>query len=417
LSFADTYFKRFQSGNILIKEKPNKNLFLSIVIPSFNEDFLCKSLQSIKNCTLPEKSVEVIVIINSSEDTPSDILNKNRKTYKNAQKFAEENGSEKLRFFIINLENLPKKFAGVGLARKTGMDEALRRYNLLNKPNGLIAGFDADALLQKNYLTEIENYFSKYPKTNAVSINFEHPLTGNDFDEKVYKSIINYELHLRYFVEALRFANFPFAFHTIGSSFAVKADIYAKQGGMNRKKAGEDFYFLQKIIPLGNYGEINTTKVIPSPRISDRVPFGTGAAVSKMIETNSRDFGTYNFDSFLLLKSFFSDINKLFSDFSVNNTPEPMYDFLKLNNFENDLLIIKSNSPNINRFKKRFFDWFNAFRVIKFLNFSHENYYQKKTVQQEAETLLKKYHPEINIPETEKELLLLYRKIQTKTVF
>ena len=415
MSFADTYFKRFQSGSTFISEKPNEDLFLSIVIPSFNEDYLCKSLQSIKNCKSPEKSVEVIVIINSSEDTPADILNKNKKTYKDALKFAEKNNSERLKFFIINLENLPGKFAGVGLARKTGMDEALRRFNFSNKPEGLIAGFDADALLEKNYLTEIENYFSKYPKTNAASINFEHPLAGNDFEEEIYKSIINYELHLRYFIESLRFANFPFAFHTIGSSFVVKADVYAKQGGMNRKKAGEDFYFLQKIIPLGNYGEINTTKVIPSPRISDRVPFGTGAAVSKMIETNARDFGTYNFDSFLLLKSFFSDIDKLFSDSSLNNIPEPMQNFLNINNFENDLVKIKSNSSNINSFKKRFFDWFNAFRVIKFLNFSHEKHYQKVPVQYEAETLLKKYYPKINIPETEKELLLLYRKIQTQT--
>lgn len=414
MSFANTYFNRFQSGNILINEKPEKDLLLSIVIPVFNEDELCKSLQSIKNCNTPENSVEIIVIINSSENTSEKIILKNKETYEKALIFAEKNNSRKLKYFIYNIENLPKKFAGVGLARKIGMDEALRRFNINNKANGLIAGFDADTLLEKNYLREIENYFRKYPKTNAASIHFEHPVKGDEFPENIYKNIINYELHLRYFVEALRFANFPFAFHTIGSSFVVRADIYAKQGGMNRKKAGEDFYFLQKIIPLGNYGEINTTKVIPSPRISDRVPFGTGAAVSKMIENNTHDFGTYNFDSFIVLKDFFAGIHLYYENFSINKISEPIHNFLILNNFETDLKKIKKNSPSVKIFRKRFFDWFNAFRVIKFLNYAHENYYTKMKVQEEARKLLKIFHPKINIPETEKDLLLLYREIQAK---
>ncbi len=415
MSFANTYFKRFKTEKELISEKPETDLFLSIVIPAFNENELCKSLQSIKNCELPEKSVEVIVVINSSKNTEEKIKIKNRETYKKALEFAQKNSSLQLKFFILNFENFPPKFAGVGLARKTGMDEALHRFNSLKKPQGLIAGFDADAEVEKNYLVEIEKYFTKFPKIKAASIYFEHPIQGNNFPKTIYKNIINYELHLRYFVEALRFANFPFAFHTIGSSFAVRADIYARQGGMNRKKAGEDFYFLQKIIPLGTYGEINSTKVIPSPRLSDRVPFGTGAAISKMIKENKNDFGTYDFETFILLKQFFSKIDTFYNNFSYHEIDDKMKSFLKKNKFEEDLKKILANSPNLKIFKKRFFDWFNAFRVIKFLNFVHEEYYTKKNVRSEAEKLLKYRHPEIKIPETEKELLLLYRKIQHKS--
>ena len=417
MAFADTYFKRFQTGKFFIKENPAEDLFLSIVIPAYNEDELCKSLQSILDCQLPEKSVEVLVILNSSESTPTEIILKNRETYQKAKQFAEHNSTKKLKFCILNIENLPKKFAGVGLARKSGMDEALQRFNSINKPDGLIAGFDADALLEKNYLRQIEDYFRINQKTNAVSINLEHPIEGKEFSKKIYRNIINYELHLRYFVEAMRFVNFPFAYHTIGSSFVVKADIYAKQGGMNRKKAGEDFYFLQKIIPLGNYGEINTTKVIPSPRMSDRVPFGTGAAISKMIKNNTDDFGTYNFDAFILLKAFFADLDTYFDNFTLSKISEPMKNFLTVNNFVIDLEKIKANSPNLLIFRKRFFAWFNAFRLIKFLNFAHETYYQKEKVKIASEKLLKKYRSEINIPETEKELLLLYREIQTKLSF
>ncbi|NOZ35871.1 MAG: glycosyltransferase [Chlorobi bacterium] len=417
MAFSDTYFKRFQTGKIQIAEKPSADLFLIIIIPSYNEDELCKSLQSISNCALPDKSVEVIVVINSSENTATDIVQKNRETYKKALAFAEKNNTSKLNFFILQEENLPQKFAGVGLARKIGMDEALHRFNLLNNPNGLIAGFDADALLKNNYLTEIEDYFNRNPRTNAASVNFEHPINGTDFSKEIYQNIINYELHLRYFIEALRFVKFPFAYHTIGSSFVVRADIYAKQGGMNRKKAGEDFYFLQKIIPLGNYGEINTATVVPSPRLSDRVPFGTGAAISKMIENNTDDFGTYNFDVFILLKTFFEKTGEFYKNSGYSDFSHIIIEFLNMNNFQTDLNKIKNNSPNITIFKKRFFDWFNAFRVIKFLNFAHEKYYIRQKVKSEAVKLLQIYHPEIKIPETEKDLLLLYREIQKKTSY
>ncbi len=417
MSFANTYFKRFQAKESIIKKLPSKNLFLTVVIPVFNEPDLCSSLQSLKDCIMPKQTVEVIVLINSAENSSENIVLKNMETYKKAKKFASKNNDNKICFHILNFENLPKKFAGVGLARKIGMDEALQRYNFLNKPNGLIAGFDADALVEKNYFIEIENHFKENPKTNACSIDFQHPIEGTKYPDYIYKNIINYELHLRYFVEILRFINYPFAFHTIGSSFVVRADIYAKQGGMNRKKAGEDFYFLQKIIPLGNYCEINLTKVIPSPRISDRVPFGTGAAISKMIENNTNEYSTYSFESFILLKLFFKKINSFFISFKYEDVQEIMQEFLKINNFEEDLKKIKNNSPNINVFTKRFFDWFNAFRVIKFLNFSHEKYFIKKKVKSESVRLLKEHYPKNNIPNSEKEILLLYRKIQTKTIF
>lgn len=412
MAFANTYFKRFQAKEAIIDEQPNADLFLSVVIPVFDEPDLCRSLQSLKDCIMPDKCIEVIVVINSSEDTPKSILNLNRKTYNKALKFAEKKNTEKVKFYILNFERLPKKFAGVGLARKIGMDEALHRFNQLDKSNGLISGFDADALVEENYFIEIEKYFNQNPKVNACSIDFQHPIEGNEFSEDIYTNIIQYELHLRYFVEALRFADFPFAYHTIGSSFVVKAEIYAKQGGMNRRKAGEDFYFLQKVIQLGNYGEINSTKVIPSPRISDRVPFGTGAAVKKMIENNESVYFTYSFNIFIILKKFFIEKDTFYTKYSTENLSKILIAFLKNNKFEEDLIKIRKESPNIETFKKKFFDWFNAFRVIKFLNFAHETGFEKQNVKDESIKLLNVNYSNINTPHNISDLLSVYRSIQ-----
>lgn len=416
-NFAKTYFNRFQSNEQIIQLEPENDLFLTIVMPAFNEGSLCTSLQSIAECNIPKGSVEVIVIINAAENCPPEIVQINRNSFQAASRFAEENSQKKLQFHILNFENFPIKFAGVGLARKTGMDEALRRFDLLNKPQGLIAGFDADALVEKNYLTEIENHFSENENLNACSIHFEHPIKGNDYSEDVYIRIINYELHLRYLNESLRFAGFPYAYHTIGSSFVLRADVYAKQGGMNRKKAGEDFYFLQKIIPLGNYGEINSTTVIPSPRISDRVPFGTGAAIKKMTDSNTYDFLTYDFKVFEIIKSYIAQMDSYYTNFDSANLDNSLRAFLNRNSFDDALFEIRKNSPNIKIFRKRFFNWFNAFRIIKYLNYAHTEYFAKQPVKSQADLLLNNYFSANFKQKSEKDQLLFLREIQKQSKF
>ena len=100
----------------------------------------------------------------------------------------------------------------------------------------------------------------------AASIYYEHPVAGLAFSENLYEGIANYELHLRYYVWALRSIKFPYAFQTVGSSMLCRASSYVRYGGMNRRKAGEDFYFLQKIIPHAPKEWINfVSKLDPMP--------------------------------------------------------------------------------------------------------------------------------------------------------
>src|SRR4030095_9895180 len=122
-----------------------------------------------------------------------------------------------------------------------GMDEALRRFDEVGWAEGIIAGYDADCRCETNYLTALERHFQKNSQSPGCSIYFEHPLSG-PLSPAVYEGAAAYELHLRYFVQALRYAGFPHAHHTLGSCMAVRACTYCKQGGMNKRKAGEDFY-------------------------------------------------------------------------------------------------------------------------------------------------------------------------------
>src|SRR5690606_11992981 len=121
-----------------------------------------------------------------------------------------------------------------------------------------------------------------------------------------------YEIHLRYFIGMQRWAGFPHAFQTVGSSMAVRARIYCQIGGMNTRQAGEDFYFLHKIIERGKFSDLNTTTVYPSPRISDRVPFGTGQSMKEQLILNAK-LTTYHPVAFMHFKRFIELIPLLYS--------------------------------------------------------------------------------------------------------
>ena len=371
-------------------KKASKNLGIIVVIPAYKEPYLLLSLMALKKCQLPLCDVEVIVLINDSEKDSLEVKNLNQKVFLQAQEWSKKNSKPRLRFRMLYLDNLPAKFAGVGLARKIGMDEACYRFEKIRQKKGIIACFDADSRCEQNYFIELEKHFGQNPRTSACSIYFEHPISGADHEQSVYEAIIAYELHLRYFIHAQRYAGCPFAYQTIGSSMAVRADHYQLQGGMNRRKAGEDFYFLHKFIALGNFTELKTTKVTPSPRISDRVPFGTGKAVGEII-CKKRAFKTYNPLIFKDLKELFSNLNGLYKE-AANwgnlDLPDSVQQFLSLHDFQKKLLEIHRNTSNFRAFKNRFFRNFNAFMVMKFAHFARDHFYENIEVREAAVWML-----------------------------
>lgn len=390
MSFAEKYFHRYNSFDPFIQESPLKDLKICVVIPSYNEPDIEPTLLSLWECDRPKCSVEIIVAVNSPDNASEEALMQNIKTIETVSNFSKYHFDTKLRYFYTDTPRLKKKHAGAGWARKIGMDEALRRFDSINNPEGIIVGFDADSTCSSNYLTEIEKHFNTYPACNGASLNFEHPLCGNNFPSGYYQGITLYELHLRYLNQGLKYSKFPFAFHTVGSAFAVRAKTYMQQGGMNRRTAGEDFYFLHKITATGTFMNLFTATVYPSPRQSMRVPFGTGATMTKMIQENNFSYQTYNCNVFRLLKDFFQCIPHFYTQTEIPTIEngQILNEFLDLNNWVDSLNEIRANCASEESFLKRFYAWFNPFRVVKFLNFSHESFFQKQDVTIAAQSLI-----------------------------
>ena len=384
--FADKYLEK-NNKHPLIETPPNANCGIIVVIPCFMEPDILLTLNSILVCDLPEQNVEVIVLINYSEIAESDIKSYNLNTKISVDNWINENESTKINFYAVGPVELPKKWAGVGLARKSGMDEAARRFSLLEKPQGVIVGLDADSLVEKNYFIEIENHFRKHPKDAGATISFKHQTAGQP--QKLIEGILLYEKYLTYYKNALEFTGFPHAMFTVGSAFAVTAEAYIKRGGMNRRKAGEDFYFLQNLVQVGNVGEITSTQVFPSARVSDRVPFGTGALMNKWVNGEDDLTKTYNFQAFQDLKLFFNQVERFFkiseTEFMLllSDLPESIRQFVAQDNFWKELSGLNQNCATLTTFQTRFFYQFNAFKILKFLNFAHQNFYEKVDMEQQ----------------------------------
>jgi len=400
----------------LIETPPDPDLYMVIVIPAYDEPDWQSSLEAIAHCTPSQNAVEVILLINDAEQTAEQIKQAHRQMLIEVREWAAQNERDGLRFYPIHCSDLKDKQAGVGLARKIGMDEAVRRLEKAGRPEGVIIGFDADSQCDKNYLLEIERYFKEAPHRSAASIYYEHPLEGTQYEAAVYEAIIQYELHLRYFNNAKRYAGFPFAFETIGSAMAVRADAYQKQGGMNRRKAGEDFYFLNKFIALGTFGEINATRVIPSPRPSERVPFGTGRAVGQLLESQTA-LTTYAPESFESLRSFFRQITALYQlqeqDLAafLKQQPAVIRTFLEQQGIAEKVKELNQHTSSILSFEKRFFQWFNPFLIMKYVHFARDHYYPDVPVNEAASWLARTYlRHTVQAPMQLKDHLLLFRE-------
>jgi glycosyltransferase involved in cell wall biosynthesis len=394
-----TYFRKFLFQERQLDSSLSDEVNLIVVIPCYNEPDLISTLRSLNNCDRPSCEVEVIVVVNQGEQETDSILNQNLESLKVIESFKSESWYH---LYALKSLQLPKKHAGVGLARKIGMDEAVLRYAELNK-NGTIACLDADSLVQENYLVEIEQCFQE--ERFGCNIYFEHNLESEN--ELINKAIVDYELFLRYYNLAQNYINVPYAHFTVGSSMAVSCEGYIKVGGMNKRKAGEDFYFLQKIIQLGNFKELTSTKVYPSSRISDRVPFGTGKAVQQYLNENPEDYLSYSWSIFEILKPLIDELRCS----EIEQWPQEIDEYFG-DNFKESASRILINSNGQEKYWHGLFQLFNGFQMLKAVHLLRDKSFPNSSLNEQVKELIKSLDNSIETKALmNKDLLKLLRVI------
>ncbi|MBN1301261.1 MAG: hypothetical protein JW995_08575 [Melioribacteraceae bacterium] len=294
---------------------------------------------------------------------------------------------------------LDDKYGGVGLARKTGMDIALKLFDYPGEGKNLIICLDADCKVAGNYLTAIVEECDKNDY-EAGFVQFEHtlPEEGEEAD-----AIICYEIFLRYYVLGLLYSESPYAYHTVGSTIVCTHEAYIRAQGMNKRKAGEDFYFMQKLAKLYPINKISSAVVYPSGRTSWRVPFGTGQRVNRFLSKTHDEYSLYAPEIFELLKSW----HKLFY---ANRSSDPEFlltaagelntglqQFLTENDFEKSFRKILDNSKSSEQLSVQKRQWFDAFRTMKLIHYLRDNLYPNINMFDAVDDMLLKMGTE-NIP-------------------
>ncbi len=374
------YLGKYSSPKWCVKLPSIKKFLNIIVVPAISE---YQNIKTLLDCLMQSdqkyyESTLVLFVINAKDESPEDVKADNSKSIDYLNNFKPV-GKLSIGFIDAATKgfSMPDKEGGVGLARKIGMDLALTLFNYSSPRKKLIICLDADCIVNKNYLTEIVDYFNN-EEVSAAVVEYGHLLPENE-DEK--RGIISYEIFLRYYIAGLFYAGSPFAYHSVGSTMVCDYESYIKVGGMNKRKAAEDFYFLEKLAKITEIKKIKSTTVHPSSRESWRVPFGTGQRMNRFKAGTHNEYLLFDPRLFDLLKEwleifygpdFLSAAGYIQKAEGIH--PEISL-FLKQNMFENQWDAIISNSRNPDQIKKQKMIWFDGFRTMKLVHHIRDNVY------------------------------------------
>jgi hypothetical protein len=131
--------------------------------------------------------------------------------------------------------------------------------------------------------------------------------------------------------------------------------------------------------------------------------------------SGSGDLLTYNVEAYEDLRDTFSLVcsgfGNIHNNLEYNELPKDFKLFIAEEEWTSKLKEIRSNTSTDVSFRKRFFEWFNMFKVIKFLNFIHQETLARMPVNIAAKQLLVKTGMNLNIEST-KDLLMFYRSLE-----
>lgn len=355
-----------------INEVPTLTFTGAVVIPSLAEaDNLPLTLESLsRNPAELLDRFAILIVINQRANACDAETNNNLETLNNLPEWKQQFGLNNL--FWVDAASagreLPPK-QGVGLARKIGLDLALPLLNY-HADNPLLVCLDADTLVQPDYLPAINRHFA-CSSAGGASIPYCHRPAA---DPAGQAAIDRYELFLRCYVLGLELARSPYAFHTVGSAMACRASAYVTSGGMNRRLAGEDFYFLQQLHKSSGVAPLSGTIVHPSPRTSHRVPFGTGRAVGDMLALGEQRLLFYQPAVFSIVEKWLAcvarnpgaDAASLLS--SAARIAPVLHQYLEQAGFRVSWDNLKKNNRESAKLTAAFHDWFDAFRTMRLIH-------------------------------------------------
>lgn len=260
---------------------------------------------------------------------------------------------------------------GVGLARKIGLDWGLKILADQGRLTAPLICLDGDSRVDAHYLSVLHDFFAPTASRWACVLPYAHPI---EVASEERAAILSYELYLRYHALHLSWAGSPYAYHAIGSTMACTAQAYAAVSGMNRRQAGEDFYYLQQLAKTGKVERVTGTVVRPSARPSHRVPFGTGRWVQRYLNEEVGEYRLYHPDSYDVIRHWLqtatTDPERPGQETlaAARAIHEELGAFLEKQDFVRSRDRIVAHASSRDALIQQFHRWFDGFRTLKLIH-------------------------------------------------
>jgi len=160
------------------------------------------------------------------------------------------------------------------------------------------------------------------PHHSALCLPYYHLLSG---DGTLDRPMLRYEIYMRHYLLNLLTISSPYAFTALGSAMAFPLWAYRRVGGITPLQGGEDFYLMQKFAKTGRVLLSCNEVVRPQGRPSLRVPFGTGPAIAKGLDSMDATYPLYPVEGFQAVADTYALFDKLYDE----DVEMPMSDFLR----------------------------------------------------------------------------------------
>ncbi len=239
---------------------------------------------TIRSASQAEEAAQalLVVVVNARETASEEVHRSNEDTLRwlGGQGTMRWTQAEGLDVLVVERAS-PGRYLpegqGVGLARKIAGDVALSLIASGTLQTTWIRFTDADVFLPSDFFQRLTRPLHG---VSATLMPYTHRLEGPTHQQAAMR---RYDAFLSQYTAGLRRAGSPYAYAAIGSLISVNTEAYAAVRGVPKRLAGEDFYLLNKLAKVGSVQQLDGAPVIIRGRLSDRVPFGTGAALGQLM--------------------------------------------------------------------------------------------------------------------------------------
>lgn len=213
---------------------PSSNLSISVILPAKNEAYHIEAAldalrlqRSDKGKVLQSGIYEVLVLANNCTDN----------TFETVRCYQQRHPGFALHVAEIELG---LKDAHIGKVRKMLMDEASRRFDLINNHAGIIASTDSDTVVDAQWLFNILLEIKKGVDAvggRILTLESAHQFMTYQKENEIYRTL---RARAESIIDPLDHDPWPRHFQYFGANMAVKKSMYQAVGGIPELRYLED---------------------------------------------------------------------------------------------------------------------------------------------------------------------------------